>query len=507
MGRTAHLCNAEESRPSSGKRPGAAPPGGSPLRNISTPSMTPIESTPLGLNGLALAWESVAVVLGALALGLLIGLVLRARTARRPAATQSLERERELESLRRIAEELARTSDVEGVARALLDEMGALFDVGFAGLAFVSEDAREASGFLARTKGEDVAWWPDVRVDLTREPSGIASAAFEAACFAVYDVESSSRVSSRLARDVGAKSAAFVPLITDGRVTAVISVATTDERRAFSKEDLSLMQTLASEATIALERTRGAIALAEALDRDRLLASIGRRLRTDLDLEPGLGATVEETGRALGALRCFVRVDGRVLAHWSSDDSELRDDVAQGLPVANLAFTESRTVAVSDIQSDPEFAEPALGPLDPDRALHARAIAATPIAVGDETVGVLAASRTQPRAWSQSDTTLLEAVAAEVGLALRLGRLLTENRDRLAQQTALFRAAQALTGALELSTVLERLVQEVAELLDADASDCYLYDQERAVLRCAAVQGFPDELVGFEFPATQGLAG
>jgi GAF domain-containing protein len=327
--------------------------------------MTPTESLILGLNGLALAWESVAVVLGALVLGLLIGLVARARTTRRPTATHSPERERELESLRRIAAELAGTSDVEGVARALLDEIGVLFDVGFAGLAFVSEDAREASGFLARTKGEDVSWWPDIRVDLTREPSGIASAVFEAASFAVFDVESSSRVSSRLARDVGAKSAAFVPLVSEGRVIAVISVATTDERRAFSNEDLSLMQTLASEATIALERTRSAIALAEALDRDRLLASIGRRLRTDLDFEPALGATVEETGRALTALRCFVRVDGHVVAHWSSDGSELRDDVARGLPVANLAFTESRTVAVSDIQSDPEFAEPTLGPPSP----------------------------------------------------------------------------------------------------------------------------------------------
>jgi PAS domain S-box-containing protein len=468
--------------------------------------MTPTESLTFGLDGLALAWESV-VVLGALVLGLLIGLVVRARSARRPARVHSPERERELESLRRIAAELTRTSDVEGVARTLLDEIGTLFEVGFAGLAFVSEDGREASGFLARAKESDVAWWPDVRVDLAREPSGIASAAFEAASFAVYDVESSTRVSSRLARDVGAKSAAFVPLISDGRVIAVISVATTDDRRAFSNEDLSLMQTLASEATIALERTRGAIALAEALERERLLALIGRRLRTDLDLEPALGATVEEAGRALAALRCFVRVDGRVVAHWSSDGSELEDDVAQGLPVANLAMSESRTVAVSDIQGDPQFSEPTLAPLDPDRALHARAVAATPLIVRDETVGVLAVSRPQPRPWSNGDTTLLEAVAAEVALSVRLGRLLTENRDRLSQQTALFRAAQALTGALELNTVLERLVQEVAQLLEADASDCYLYDQERGVLRCAAVQGFAPALVGFEFPATRGLAG
>jgi len=157
--------------------------------------MTWIQSFPVGLNGLALAWESVAVLVAVLALGLVIGLVARSRSVRRrrPEAAISAERERELESLRRIASELARTSDVEGVARALLDEIGSLFSVGFVSLAFVSEDAREASGFLARANGKDVGWWPDIRVDLVREPSGIASAVYEASSFAVYDVSGSTR--------------------------------------------------------------------------------------------------------------------------------------------------------------------------------------------------------------------------------------------------------------------------------------------------------------------------
>src|SRR5712692_959020 len=190
--------------------------------------MTSTESFSVGINGLALAWESVAVVLGALALGLAIGLVARSRSARpRAGAAAPPERERELESLRRTAAELARTSDVEGVARALLDEIASLFSVGFVALTFVSEDAREASGFLARANGEDVGWWPDIRVDLVREPSGIASAAYEASSFAVYDAAASTRVSSRLVSETGAKSAAFVPLVSDDRVIAVISVATT----------------------------------------------------------------------------------------------------------------------------------------------------------------------------------------------------------------------------------------------------------------------------------------
>src|SRR5581483_4929315 len=106
---------------------------------------------------------------------------------------------RELESVSRVAEELARSADVEGVARTLLDELAELFDIGFAGLTFVSDDGREASGYLARSGGADVDWWRGLRMDLEHEPSGIASAVFEAQAFTVYDAQSAGRISTRLA--------------------------------------------------------------------------------------------------------------------------------------------------------------------------------------------------------------------------------------------------------------------------------------------------------------------
>ncbi len=255
---------------------------------------------------------------------------------------------REFESVSRVAEELTRSVDVERVARTLLDELATLFDVGFAALAFVSDDAREASGYLARSRGEDLDWWRTMRLDLEREPSGIASAVFEATAFTVYDTEGSGVISARLVSAVGAKSAAFVPLLVEDRVTAVISVATLDESRVFSGEDLKVMQTLASEAAVALERLRAGVALEEALKR---------------------------------------------------------------------------------------------------------------------------------------------------------------NEEQLAQQTALLRAAHVLSSELDLPVVLQRLADQLAQLLDADAADCYLLDRERGVFRCVAVHGFAPGLLGFEFPLDQGLAG
>jgi PAS domain S-box-containing protein len=471
--------------------------------------MSTIESLPVGIDGLALAWESAVALLVALAVGIAAGVLFRARALRPTNGAVAPESERELESLRRIAAELARTSDVEGVAQALLDEIAVLFRVGFVALTFVSEDATEASGFLARAAGKDVGWWRDLHVDLAREPSGIASAVYEARSFAVYDVGGSTRVSSRLAAETGAKSAAFVPLVSEGRVIAVISVATTDDYRAFSPDDLAVMQTLASEATIALERTRSTIALGEALERERLLSAIGRRLRTDLDIGPALASTVAETGQALDASRCFVRLGDELplVAQWTAPGASPVDADTDELPVSTLAALKQRTVAIADVQESPELTEPSIGDLGYLRELGARAVASTPMVVQDRAIGVLTAHRDSPRPWSRGDLTLLESVAAEGALAVRLGQLLAENREQLGQQTALLRAAQVLSGELDLAAVLQRLVDELAELLQADASDCYLYDGERGMLRCAAVHGFEPTLVGFEFGAAQGLAG
>jgi PAS domain S-box-containing protein len=424
----------------------------------------------------------------AAAAALLLPAILRRGGPRqgRPAAG------RELESVSRVAEELARSADVERAARTLLDELALLFDVGFVALTFVSDDAREAVGYLARAEGRDVDWWRDLRLDLEREPSGIASAVFEATAFTVYDTESSGMISKRLAEAVGAKSAAFVPLLVQERVTAVISVATIDEPRVFSTDELAVMQTLASEAAVALERLRAGVALEEALTRERLLASIARRLRSELDLPTALAGAAEETGRALGASRCVVRIGEvpqqlRNAAEWHEPELYAVGDVMPERELLDRAAKERRLV-VGTVEGAPA--------------------ATAPVLAFELQAGFLSLQRPAgARAWSKSDLALLEGVAAEIGLALRLARLLEENEERLGQQSALLRAAHVLSSELDLPVVLQRLADQLARLLDADAADCYLFDRDRGVFRCVAVHGFDRSLLGFEFPADHGLAG
>jgi PAS domain S-box-containing protein len=417
---------------------------------------------------------------------------------------------RELESVAAISSALGRTDDPVTVARALLAEVEELVDVEIASLVLVAEDRKTGVGLVGRLRGEELDWVPGVRIDLENEPSGVASAISEAAPFAVHDARASKIVSRRLVEATGAKSLAYVPLITDEQVIGVLVVGSTSEHRDFTTEELTLLQTLASEAGLALDRTRSTAALAEALDRERFVARISARVRTELDIDKLLRVAVRETGSALGVDRCLIRLGSEgeipIRAQWHTPQL-VPWESGERLAVSNLAVRRRETISIDNVAEAPELDDPTLGGRDGLLDFGSHAILAVPIVVFDELIGAMSLHRREPWQWTRDEIALTEAVAREIGLALHIAGLLRENERRIAQQGALLRAAQTLASDLDLAAVLQRLVEQVAELLPADAADCYVYDEARGVLRCEAVHGLPEDLVGFEFPADRGSAG
>jgi len=347
------------------------------------------------------------------------------------AEQRASSRDRELAAVGQISAALARAADPVDAVRPVVRHVAELLGVGFAAVAVLVEDGGEATGLYAEAEGEPAAWWREMRVDLRTEPSGIASCVFDAAPVTVYDVSSSPLVSARLAAAANAKSGAWVPMIAEERVVGVLIVAPTDAMRAFTSEEMAILQAVASEAGLALERLRSAAALADALAREQRAAEIVRRIRAELEPSRVVGVAREELATALG-------VDNVTI------------DTGTGVPEVRV-------------------------------------------------------EREKPL--THSESLLVENVAYEIGSALRTAVLLALNRRRLEQQDALLHAAQVVTGELEVEAVLDRLVEEVTKLLDADAADCYLLDRERDLLRCAAVYGLPPALVGFEFTPKHGAAG
>jgi PAS domain S-box-containing protein len=384
--------------------------------------------------------------------------------------------------------------DPASVADGLLREAEQLVHAEISGLFLVDTDSRSASGVAGRLNGEELSWFPGVRIDLDNEPSGVATATFEAAPFAVYDASASKIVSPRLVQATGTKSVAFVPLIAHERVIGVLVAGTVSGPHAFESDELALLQRVAGKAAPAFDRARSTSALAEALERERVVARIASKVRSELDIDKVLAVAVEETGKALGVDRCLVRhgaAENELTAQWNVPELE---PVPPGgvLTISNLAGRKREPIAIRDVETAPELDDPTLGGLEPLRALHTRAVLAVPIIVFDELLGILALHRTTPAPWTQDEIALTEAVAREVGLALRVASLLRENEQRVAQQTALFRIAELLGEPLALSETLRALSLAATEALAGSFTAVLMPHGAR--LRLAAGTKLPDSL-------------
>ena len=368
----------------------------------------------------------------------------------------------------------AGSDDAATLARELLDRAEQLVGAELACLFLVDDESRTASALIGRVGRRELGWFPDVRIDLDNEPSGVATAALEAAPFAVYDAHASKIVSPRLVEATGARSVAFIPLLADQRVIAVLVVGTTSQPRAFSTEELTQLQAVAGEVALALDRTRSAAALGEALERERFVARISARVRSELDVEELLHVAVRETGMALGVERCFIRLGDTedaipIAAQWHADGMP-PVETGMRLAVSNLAVRRRETVAIEDVEHARELADASLGGTGGLLELGSRAVLAVPIVVFEELIGILALHRREAGRWTAAEVALTEAVAREIGLAIHVARLLRDNERRAAQQAAFFRIAEMLGQPLSLSATLDALAQAACDAFAGDSS-------------------------------------
>jgi PAS domain S-box-containing protein len=390
----------------------------------------------------------------------------------------------------------ARTSDdAEAVAVELLEHAEEIAGVELACLLLIDEDTRTGKGFVGRVNGRDLDWFSDIRIDLENEPSGVATAVFEAAPFSVFDAAGSKIVSPRLVEATGAQSVAFIPLVLDARVTAVLVAGSVSGRRAFTAQELGELQSIATDSALALDRARSTTGLAEALERERFVARISARVRSELNIDKLLRVAVEETGLALGVDRCLIRLGPRgeiPTALWHRPGLPPAS-MERRLAVSNLAVRRRETVAVANLETASELEDVSLGGLDPLLSLGSRAVLAVPIVIFDELIGVLSLHRNTPGPWDDREIALTEAVAREIGLAVRVAQLLRENELRITQQAVLFRIAALLGQSLSLADTLESLAQAANQTLGGSFTAVLMPSSGR--LELAAGAGLPPSLV------------
>jgi signal transduction histidine kinase/putative methionine-R-sulfoxide reductase with GAF domain len=123
-------------------------------------------------------------------------------------------------------------------------------------------------------------------------------------------------------------------------------------------------------------------------------------------------------------------------------------------------------------------------------------ILCVPMKVGDRVTGVIVLSNLGIDQFEEDDVRLLEVLSSHAAVAFENARLLQQEREAAETASALLGLSQALTGAHDTTTVLDRAVAALPLMIDTSVVVAYVHDREAGLFRAVAYRGVdPDRAV------------
>jgi PAS domain S-box-containing protein len=130
-----------------------------------------------------------------------------------------------------------------------------------------------------------------------------------------------------------------------------------------------------------------------------------------------------------------------------------------------------------------------------------------PVPIGGEVLGVLVAESRRPHAFDQEDFEVLTAAAQQAGLAIGKARLLASERKRADELDALRTTLADITAELELSALLQTIVERAAVLLDATGGELGLYDEATQEIQVVVSSSLGEDYEGVRHALGEGAMG
>ena len=313
----------------------------------------------------------------------------------------------------------------------------------------------------------------------------------------------------------GLRSVLSVPMLRDGSPIGTVNVHMWGTPRPFSDKQMTLLQTFADQAVIAIENVRlfkeleaRNHDLTEALEQQTATSEILRVIsRSQTDVQPVFD-TIARNARRLcnGDSASVLRLDGQLIHLEAVDNASAEgaealrsaypSPVSQG-SASGRAILSGRAIDIPDVLEDVDYELTGL------RGAGLRSVLSVPmmrlgIAIGAITVHTWAT----PRPFSSQQIELLKTFADQAVIAIENVRLFTELQARtheltrsVDQLTALGEVGQAVSSTLDLDAVLSTIVTRATQLAGTDGGAIYEYDETAEAFLLRAEKGMDEELV------------
>ncbi|HET7876150.1 MAG TPA: GAF domain-containing protein [Methylomirabilota bacterium] len=291
----------------------------------------------------------------------------------------------------------------------------------------------------------------------------------------------------------GVVSFAGTPLALGDRLLGALTVSLRESRQ-FSDEDLSLLQSLANHAAIAIENAR---LFDEERSRKAYLAAlleINTKIGALAPTEALLTSIAEEAARLLALDNAGFRLlegDELVVAGLAGTAGEtmLRERIKVGESFSGKVVAEGRPI----LREITEVADLIPEHLAADRRLGYTHFMGVPLRVGERITGVLAFRSRRPL--TTADLEIAEAFAGQAAIAIEHSRLYREAAEQAERMRAVADLGRTLVSIFEVGRILDIVTAHARETLAVAHAGVYLQDPETGMLHFARGGGFPDEFV------------
>ena len=130
-----------------------------------------------------------------------------------------------------------------------------------------------------------------------------------------------------------------------------------------------------------------------------------------------------------------------------------------------------------------------------------------PLRVDGQTIGVLVVESAEPNAFGDEDLEILAAAANQAGIAIGRARLLTAERQRADEHKALLDTMAVLSAELELSRVLQAVLERAVSLLGVTGGEVAIYEEQAQELVVVASQDIGKDSTGTRLGPGEGAMG
>jgi len=245
-----------------------------------------------------------------------------------------------------------------------------------------------------------------------------------------------------------------------------------------------------------------------------LLYHVSREIATAIDLptllERVLFLSMENIGAISGSIIALDDTGSPAASALIVDDhaigyspDQLQATLDQGL--AGWVVRNREAVLIPDTGQDERWLR---RPDDAEEATGAKSAVSVPFLAQERLVGVITLVHPIPGFFSQEHLDLVRAIADQSAVGVLNARMLADSRRQARIMTALADSATAITGALHLDDVLQRILGQISLVLETEAVSLALIDRDGENLKYyASTSKGKQSVVGKTIRLGQGIAG